>query len=200
MKKILTLTLAVLMIVCCASCGTDAVTQISHGTVEGNVYKSEFTGITFTAPDSWIFLTDEEIADLYNYAADELVADKFADAVANVSSFTEMMATDSVTRSNINIAYESLSATGNTKISEEDYVDTAVSQLTSMTTMTVELVGTERVTLSGQSYLRAQLNTTASGINMSQYIYVRKISNYMVVTTVTIVSGYEIADIEAMFS
>ena len=56
------------------------------------------------------------------------------------------------------------------------------------------------MTLSGQSYLRAQLSTPASGINMSQYIYVRKISNYMVVTTVTIVSGYEIADIEAMFS
>ncbi|MBQ7354901.1 MAG: hypothetical protein IJW62_05205 [Clostridia bacterium] len=199
MKKFLTLTLAVLMIVCCASCGSDEV-KITHGTVEGNVYKSEFTGITFTAPDGWTFLSDEEIAKIYNYAADELVSDKFEDAVANAQSFTEMMATDGTTGSNINIAYESLTASGNTKMSEQDYLDAAMDQLKSMTTMTVELVGTERVTLSGQSYLRAQLNTTASGINMSQYLYVRKISNYMVVTTVTIVKGYEIADIEAMFS
>lgn len=199
MKKFLTLTLAVLMIVCCASCGSDEV-KITHGTVEGNVYKSEFTGITFTAPDGWTFLSDEEIAKIYNYAADELVSDKFEEAVANAQSFTEMMATDGTTGSNINIAYESLTASGNTKMSEQDYLDAAMDQLKSMTTMTVELVGTERVTLSGQSYLRAQLNTTASGINMSQYLYVRKISNYMVVTTVTIVKGYEIADIEAMFS
>lgn len=38
----------------------------SRGTVSGNVYTSDFIGITFHAPDSWYFYTDEEIAALVN--------------------------------------------------------------------------------------------------------------------------------------
>lgn len=201
MKKFLTLTLAVLMIVCCASCGADAV-QITHGTVEGNVYKSEFTGITFTAPDGWNFLSDEEIASIYNYASDELVPDKFAEAVSKAQSFTEMMATHTVSGTNVSIAYESLTATGNGKLSEEEYLETALGQLQAMNTMTVELVGNSTATLSGASYARSELKTTVSGVTMSQYLYARKIGDYMVVATITITntSGYTIADIEAMFT
>lgn len=201
MKKILTLILAVLMTLCCVSCGGEEIT-ITHGTVEGNVYKSDFTGITFTAPDGWNFLSDEEIAKIYNYAAEELTSDKFADAVANAQSFTEMMATHSVSGTNISIAYESLAATGNTGLSEEKYLETAVGQLKSMSTMSVELVGNGTATLSGASYARTELKTTVSGTTMSQYLYARKIGNYMVVATITITStsGYKVADIEAMFS
>lgn len=199
MKKFLILTLAVLMSFCCVACNT--VIVISHGTVEDNVYTSDFTGITFTAPDGWTYLTDAEIAELVNTNADALFNESFADAIAEMESFTEMMATDPKTGTNVNIVYENLATSGNTGISEEDYLNASMEQLQSaLTGVTVKLVGSEDVTLCGANYLRAQLSTTASGISMTQYQYIRKISNYMVIVTATITTGYEVADIEAMFS
>ena len=199
MKKILVLTLAILMCFGCVACGSEK--QISHGTVENNVYTSEFTGITFTAPSGWTYLSEDEIAELMNTTADVFTDDKFAEAVKDLDNFTDMMVTDPQTGTNVNVLYENLVLSGNSKITEEEYLDVSIEQMkNAMAGISVELVGSEDATLSGANYLRAELKTTASGISMSQYLYMRKVSNYMVVVTVTITSGYELADLEAMFS
>lgn len=199
MKRFLVLTLAMLMSLGCVSC--NSVVLMSHGAVDNNVYKSDFTGITFTAPDGWTYLSDEEIAQLANYSAEELFDEEFADAVSEMKTFTDMMVTDPKTGTNVNILYENLGLSGNTELSLEDYLNASVEQMkTQMTGLSVKLEGSENVTLSGESYLRAQLSTSFSGVNMSQYLYMRKIGNYMVVMTVTITTGYELSDVEAMFS
>ena len=111
------------------------------------------------------------------------------------------MVSDPTTRNNVSIAYENLAKTGNSSLSTEEYLEVALEQLDSaMTGMTVENAGTESVTLSGASYQRTPLNITANGISMTQYLYLRKIDGYMVCMSVTLTTGYTVADIEAMFS
>ena len=60
MKKIISLLLAICMVFLFVSCQNPTP---SRGTIDENVYKNDFLKFEFTKPDSWVYYTDEEIAD-----------------------------------------------------------------------------------------------------------------------------------------
>ena len=199
MKKIGALLLAIIMVLMLIACSGQKV-ELSRGTIEGDVYTNESLGFEFTKPASWVYATDEEIADSLNVAVDSLLGDNFKEALENNPAVYDMMVVDINTRTNINVVYENLRKSFATNITEEQYVDALKRQLSGVSGMTVSFSDElEKVTLGEGDFTKCVCNTTLSGINMTQVYYLCKIDGYMVSVIVTITSGYTVADIEAMF-
>ena len=206
MKKLLSLVLAMLMLVtvfagCSGTPNTDDTkkVELSRGTVEGNVYKSEFLGLQFTKPEGWVYSTDEEIAFAMGLGKEFLEGD-LKKTLDNSASVYDMMVVDSITRTNMSIGFENLSKSFSSNMTEKQYVDTLKSQLQGLSGMTVTFSDElTTVKLGEHDYTKAVATTVASGITMTQVYYLRKIDNYMAFAIVTIVSGYTAEDIEAMF-
>lgn len=174
--------------------------EITRGTINGNVYYSDYSGVTFTKPDEWVYSSDEQIAEMMNIAQELLDTNSFQDMALQLSSVYDMAVTDIVTGTNINISYENLALSNSTDITEAEYADIVVEQINSLTTMNTEVVDQSTVTLSGNEYLRITCNSDYDGFIMTQVYYLRKIDSFMNSIIVTLVGDYTIADIEAMFS
>ncbi len=219
MKKILSLILCAVMLVSLIGCTANNATpgnddddnenasnnasnkkvELSRGKIEGDTYKSEYLGLEFTKPSSWVFSTDEEIASSMNIGVD-MFGDKFKEAVEKNPSIYDMMVVDSITRTNVNISYENLAKSMSTNITEEQYIDAVKKQLAEVSGMTVSFDNkVEKIKLGDNEYTKVTCTTTTSGVTMTQVYYVRKVDTYMSVVIATIVSGYTAADIEAMF-
>lgn len=205
MKKLVSLLLCAVMLVSFIGCAPavepdeNKKVELSRGIIDGDVYKSEYLGLEFTKPSSWVYSTDEEIAASMNLSAD-MLGDKFKEAVENNPSVYDMMVVDSLTRTNVNITYENLAKSMSTNITEEQYLEAVKQQFAGITGMTVKFTdGIEKVKLGDNEYTKVTAKTTASGITMTQVYYVRKIDKYMSIVVATIVSGYTVTDIEAMF-
>ena len=171
-----------------------------RGTVVDTVYKNDYLGFEFTRPDSWVYSTDEEIAQTMNIGVEKLLGENFKEALENNPSIYDMMVVDTISRSSINVGYENLSKTMSTNITVEQYIAAVKKQLESVTEMTVTFPDTyDTVKLGETEFTRVVCSTTASGVNMTQVYYLRKMDGYMGFVIATIVKDYTVADIEAMF-
>lgn len=174
--------------------------DISKGSHEGNVYKNEFLGFTFTKPDSWVFSTDEEIAAAMNLGIDQILGDNFKEALKKNPAIYDMMVVDSITRSNINVVYENLQLSFSSNITEAQYIEAVKYQLSNISGMEVTISETlEKVNLGKTEFTKCVCETKTNGVSMTQVFYLRNIDGYMACVIVTITSGYTVADIEAMF-
>ena len=199
MKKILSLVLVIVMMAALVGCGGGV--ELTRGVVEGDLYKNEFLGISFTKPSSWVYSTDEEIAAAVNVAADTLLNDNLKDALENNPTIYDMMVVDTITRTNLNVGFENLSKTMSSNITVEQYVDALKDQLSKVSSMTVTFRDDlETVKLGETEFTKCVCETKMSGVTMTQVYYLRKIDNYMAFVIVTITNGYTVADIEAMFN
>ena len=197
MKKFLALLLAIVMLSALVGCGG---AELTRGVVEGDVYKNESLGLNFNKPSSWVYSTDEEIAESMGAAADILGGD-LKEALEKNPTIYDMMVVDSLTRTNINVGFENLSKTLSSNITVEQYVDSLKEQFSKITEMTVTVHdGLETVKLGETEFTKFVCDTKMSGVKMTQVYYLRKIDNYMAFVIVTITRGYTVADIEAMFS
>ena len=199
MKRFLALALALITLTAFIGCNVQKV-ELSRGTIDGDVYKNEVLGFEFTKPDSWVYSTDEEIADALDFAADNLLDENFKEALENNPSVYDMMVIDSITRANINVAYENLRKTFSSNITEEQYVEALKEQLKDVTTMTVTFPDElETAKLGSTEFKKCVCTAKVSGVTMTQVYYLCNIGGYMASVIVTIPSGYTVAQIEAMF-
>ena len=139
MKKLISLSLVLTMVLMLVSCGvlTGNKTEITRGKIEGNVYTNEVLGFKLTKPDSWMYYTDEEIAQSVNLSADMLKEDKFKDSLKDNASLFDMMVIDTLTGTNINMGYENLSKSFASNITIDQYIDVLKKQFADITAMTV---------------------------------------------------------------
>ena len=209
MKRLTAILLSILMIFLFASCGAEDILQsvadeqnkaITRGTIDGNIYTSEYAAITFTKPETWTYSTDEQIAEAMNVGADLLDQSKFQESITDMVSVYDMMVSDPTTGTNIYVSYENLKLTNNTTISLDGYLDSLESQYTSQSIFEVTIGDRVDATIGEQSYKRASYVMNYNGIEMDQYAYVRKINSFMSVIIVTVCDDTPIAEIEAMFS
>ena len=172
---------------------------VSRGTFEGDVYKNDYLGFEFTKPESWMYYTDEEIAAVFNMSAEQM-GEQFEKALENNVSLYDMMVVDMTTGTNINVGYENLVKTLATNITEAQYIEAMKKQLATVAGMTVEFPEeSETAKLGDNEYTKCVCTTTVSGATMTQVYYLRKVDTYMASIIVTIVGGYTVEDIEAMF-
>ena len=165
-------------------------TNFKRGTVEGNVYTSEFGGFKLTAPDDWKFATDEQILQVMNIGANAVYSDK-ADAaleIANQATISDAICMNSSSTENITISYENLAK--NVALpddaSAEDYFAIADRQFALIPSMKYTKVsGPENTTLGGNEYLRAVYDVDYGNITLKQAYYVRRVEDFINVISVT---------------
>lgn len=175
--------------------------ELSRGNVSGNKYTNEFLGFTFTAPDSWVYSTDEEIAAAMNLGMENFLDENYKKALENNPSIYDMMVVDSVTRSNITVAYENLEKSFASNITVDQYISALKTQLNSVSSIKYTFTDkTEKVSLGETEFTRSVCEATAYGVKMTQAYYLYKIDGYMAVVIVTIQGEVTLADVEACFS
>ena len=203
MKKIIALLLILVLsvsLVACLDKDTDSDATITRGETVGTKYENDVFGFTFTAPATWVYSTDDEVAALVGMSVEALGDSRFQAALDKNTAIYDMMVRDVVTNSNVLVGYENLKKTLATNITEEQYVEAMKSQMSSVTGMTVKFPdATEQVKLGNTTFTKVVCQTTTYGVTMTQVYYIRKVGNYMGFVIVTINDGYSIQDIEAMF-
>lgn len=216
MKRILAILLALSLIFCFTACDMSAFEEgfnqaiedvakesnkeITRGTIDGDVYKSEFSGITFTKPSDWRYYTDEELAEALNIGLDVFDTSNFSKKITELASVYDMMVIDDSTGTNINFCYENVKLTNGGSITEEEYIEKMKENVNKQSAFTIDFGEPSTVTLCGNTYQRVICNTDYQGIEMTQVYYVRSMGDFINSIVVTIVSGYDVEDIEAMFS
>ncbi len=211
MKKSLCLLLSLVMMLLLVSCDLPSFVkelkkedqkkiEPTRGTIEGDVYKNEYLGFEFTKPTSWVYSTDEEIAEVINLSEEMILGDNFKQALISNPTVYDMMVVDSITRTNLNIGYENLSKTLSTNITIEQYVESVKSQLADVSEMTVSFPETyETAKLGEVEFTKVVCSVKAQGVSMTQVYYLRKTDGYMSFVIVTIPRGYTVSQIEGMF-
>ncbi len=198
MKKIISvlLIIASLSLILC-SCNSE---KVARGTVTDKVYKNESLGITFTAPAGWTFYTDDQLAELMNITKDVFKDSELFDS-ESIASSIDFMAIDTATSNNVNLAVENLKRTASTKITVEEYLEKAKKQINEqMEGMTFTFSDGGKSTLGGNEYTVLKANCTFNGVSLTQYLYIRKVGNYMITITATTNNGLASSNFEAMFS
>ena len=201
MKRILLLLLTVCMLGTMVGCGSkEKEKTISRGTIEGNVYTSEFMGLSFTKPDSWVYSTDEEIAQVMNVGAEILERSEFEQKAAELATIYDMMVKDMLWGNNINISFENLVMSQASNITVEQYIETFKALMNQQAAMmNYEFAETEAVKLGELDFSKVAATGSYSGVSFDQYIYLRKEGTYMIVITISVFDGTEASEFEAMF-
>lgn len=181
------------------------------GKVENGVYTSEFSGISFTAPENMSFASEEEILSMMNLGS-ELLDDSRVDLYMEIAKQTtvyDMVASDPMTGDNVMIMYENLSTYGNTAASYDvdTYVEALEAQMDMLASsgLTYEKKSSGTVNLSGIDFVKVEFeaNYETYGYTTTQAYYVAKQDDYIiaVITTLGMMSDVEDASVyEQYFS
>lgn len=173
--------------------------SVTRGVISGDIYSSTYSGISFTKPSGWRYLTEAELSETMNAGADILDQESFEQALASMMCVYDMMVMDDTTGNNIIVSYENLTLSNSTNITPENYIKAVEQQLSAQSGFSITPGQKQTVTLSGSNYYRAGYTISYSGMEMSQYYYVRKLDKYMLGMIITVVDGTPIATLEAMF-
>jgi hypothetical protein len=164
------------------------------GSVDDNVYTSNFSGITFTAPDGWSFSSEEEILQMMNLGS-SVLSDKaqLYTEIAQQTTIYDMMASNATTGDNVIVLYENLNAYGSGVADAYDvdtYIDVLDSQMESLASsgITFEKKDSGKVTLSGREFSKVEFDTTYEtyGYTAKQAYYIAKEGDYIIAVVSTL--------------
>lgn len=191
-----------------SSSDNEALSDFVMGTVEDNVYTSSFGNLTFTAPDNYVFYSDEEILDLMDLGA-ELLYDDASELYAELAQQTtiyDMVAQDSETGDNVIIMYENLEAYGSGIADLYDvdtYIEALDTQMESLASsgMTFTKTDAADVTFCGQDFVKTEYTFTMESYDYttSQVYYITKNGDYMTVIILS-AGAYGDGDLSALES
>ena len=181
------------------------------GTVEDGVYKSSFNELQFTAPEGFVFATEEEILAAMNIGAEVIGGEKgeLYKQLAQQSTIYDMMAQNDETGDNIMVMYENLNAYGEGIADLYDvdmYVEAIESQFAALESSGITYNQKEKATVNigGKDYTKVDFECeyTDYGINTTQAYYITKNGNYMVAIIASAGMNSEMApaDFEQYFS
>lgn len=175
--------------------------ELTRGTIEGNSYTSDYAEISFSAPDDWVYATDEEIAKIMG-----LSADMFAEAglefdreALKKSSIYDTMVQNPATGSNIVVLYENLLLiTGETKMTEEQYIDNVINQFETAQIYKCVFSDIKDESLCGNQY--KMLRVEMPDYNAFQYFLTRKVDKYMLSVIISVFGDDDISSILNFFA
>ncbi len=191
-----------------SSSDNEVLSDFVMGTVEDNVYTSSFGNLTFTAPDNYVFYSDEEILDLMDLGADLLYDDasELYAELAQQTTIYDMVAQDSETGDNVIIMYENLEAYGSGIADLYDvdtYIEALDTQMESLASsgMTFTKTDAADVTFCGQDFVKTEYTFTMESYDYttSQVYYINKNGDYMTVIILS-AGAYGDGDLSALES
>jgi len=148
-------------------------------------YESDYLNIRFRPPAGFIMATEAEMFELMDLGAEIMDVDRELLDFAQLSTVYEMMATTPFGSPNVILIAEKLMLSS---ITEEQYYDALVSQLSSMPAIGMEYTFGDRpesVTIAGESYLKMAARLEAYGQVMHQDYIFRKLDDRMICFIVT---------------
>jgi hypothetical protein len=160
--------------------------NLTRGVIEDSVYSSAYAGLSFTAPEGWVYATDEELAKLMDLGADKLseAGMEFSEEALNKQVIYDMQAKDPVTGANVLLLYENLALTGSTGITETEYIELTMKQLTDADVYQYEFGEITEAELGGQHYQTVLAEMT--DYSVFQHYYVRKLDKYILCVIITL--------------
>lgn len=194
--RILTFALVVILLFSLLSCGAKA-PAFSRGTIDGDVYTSEFAGLTFTKPADWIYLTDEQIAEVMGVASEVMGNDTLEET--SEGSVIDLYAASQTSGDNVNITFSKGNAFTNLNVSIAASLELIKQQYESVG-FTCTISDPTDAKLGSVSCKVATATVNVNGISMTQYCYFAMFGRYVTSIICTSVSGATQADFEAMFS
>lgn len=141
-RRIISLLLVLAMVFAMAGCGNKTENKenkeqpkeqektFSLGTIDGNVYTNDFAGFSFKADDDWVFLDDEEIADLTGIVMEKLDNEEYTKSLSEGKTLIEMysMPVDSSGRS-INVTVQDVGAFYGKTTTLDAFISASIDQL-----------------------------------------------------------------------
>lgn len=166
---------------------TEEKEEFVFGKVNGKTYSNEFTGISCTLPDSWVYHTDEEIKALNNITTN-MLDDDIAEMVKKATIIYDMQASDPSTGNNTNINLEKLPSYASSSVNIETILKnqfTALKQSLESVGATVEKMEYEKITVDRKEYDGISVVSNYNGVKMEQNIICFQKDEYLVYLTVT---------------
>ena len=110
-----------------------------RGIWDGDTFTSEYLGLRFEKPEGWVVATEEDIMELMGLGAEFIGDDIFGEGVdmarlmevANITTIHDIMVSDPLTGTNVQIAYERLIFPMN-RMTAQEYMETLGGMLESM--------------------------------------------------------------------
>ena len=166
----------------------------SMGTVNGKVYSSDFSGVTFNLPDNMVFADNDEIMSLMDISG-EVLGDKAAALmeISKKATIYDMLARDVVSGDNIQVMYENLSLYGQSVADAYDidmYLQAVTKQFAALESSGIKVTqkGKSDIKLGGQDFTKVELETyyETYDFTATQAYYIKKIDDYMLSIVITL--------------
>ena len=111
--------------------GTDDETQdgFEPGSVSGGVYANEFAGIGCKLDDSWVFYTQEQMAELNGVLTEGTDSEDVKAMLADSPSIFDMYAVSTDGLMTMNVVFQNLGLLGGAAVSAQDYVELSAGEL-----------------------------------------------------------------------
>ncbi|MCL2563500.1 MAG: hypothetical protein FWE08_05635 [Oscillospiraceae bacterium] len=195
-KKILVLLLVIAMILPLAACGS-TVTP-TRGEWNDNVYTSEYLGLRVTLPNGWHAATEAEIAEIMGLSADVMsgvleLDDDFWDNLDDDASIHDMMATDALTGSSVQIMF---ARSG--RLSASAVMNEVRNEMTAMGVEVTTLSGTTNI--GGYDWYAFDAAMEFFGMTITMRYYINVESGFARTIVLAPLGDETMEDLLAMFS
>ena len=179
MKKLLALTLSLLLVFSMAACGEKAA-EFEPGKISGTRYESAFAGIVCELGSDWKFMSEEEIRENNKIAAD-LAGEEYTKAIQQMTNVTDMMANRSNGTDTVLVAFEKVVSTSEQKYAEASKENMQKSlESMGMTNVTVTI---GKGTFAGEEHVSIDVSAKYSGFDIYEKCAVVKCGKYMMIVT-----------------
>ena len=205
MKKIVSVFLSLLLIVSLAACGGKSAAEeaeLHRGTVEDNVYTSQFLGIRLTVDEDWIIADDEQLAELSGMVLDSFTDEDVKAQIEKGGSVMDLYALNQADGSSVNINFQKLSFISGVLVSEDAYAEETMKQLPdtlASSGITVSKLEKANVTFAGKEHVALTMEGTVQDLPLYETIVLVKTGSYMACVTAATFFEDTTADLLAMF-
>lgn len=194
MKNLLKLFLVITLGLTVSACSnqTEEYETYVRGEWEENIYTNDFVGLTFTYPEGFTLLTDEELINMFEIELDDSKFDEqkdnFEEAMKLATTFFDFTLMNYNTGENVMLMVEDLTKTNSIDVTTDVYMDLFIENLISVLEYSYVIGDKYDVVIAGETYRVVDVTIEDMAI---QKVYIRKKSKYMIALTMFEIIGLE---------
>lgn len=171
---------------------SDSSKDLTIGEMESLEYKNHSLGIGFKLPNGWIFLSREEINDLYGYVGKIMNIDDYMTVLEANGSYLDMSASSPL-GDNIQVTVNKSFG-----ISEKEYcqqVALSLSQQVASYGINVKNIECVNINITGAVLDGVKIESEYNGVNVYQLILVKNVGEYSILYTISALDKAKLNDI-----
>lgn len=202
MKKAVCPALALLLLVLCllSSCSS-ADPAFERGELQNGTYINTTFGVSFRLKGGWNFFRDSELCEMKGIEVSGKDYDAAIRRAAKNGTAVDMAASDPLNGNAVSVSYENLRATKHRDLSNEELLSIIREDVEkAYAGFTVIPTAMGQDTLGSETYDYVRFDISNAEKTLRLVFYVRRVGDYMVIVTVTNMSGVSEAYFTRMFA